>query len=90
MILKGLQRAFCDTSPSLHQQLHIKTFKVSLPHVSAHYVPSSGSITSQVLKPTITGVYTLVTVHIVCADVDCKIKLKCGYNDEVYSVVHRM
>lgn len=57
---------------------------MSLQHVSAHWVPPSGSVISQDLKPT-PMVYIVVILRTMCVAVVYKVKLKCGY-----SAVHKM
>ena len=62
-----------------------KTFKMSPQHVSAHYVPTSESVISHVLKPATNSVYSYRPK--VCAVSAHRIKLKCGYNNEAYIAV---
>jgi hypothetical protein len=45
----------------MHYIKYIKTFKMSLQHVSVHYVPPTGTAIGQALKPT-TGVIAVVCI----------------------------
>ena len=62
---------------------------MSFQHVSVRYVPSSGSVINQVLILTSSGVYSC-HARMVCVAVDYEIKLKCGYNNESFSAVHKI
>ena len=65
-----------------------KTFRISLQHVSAHYVPSAGSVVKfQNRKPV---AYTVVVVRIVCFAVAYKINLFCDYGNKALSAVHKI